>query len=288
MTISDRMRGTIMVVCGMLVLSIEGSLIRWVTTDRWTLMFWRGLFMFLSLSLGFIACRSKRRLSSFCAIGWTGVIAAVILTAGNILFVSAITLTSIANTLVIVNSAPLLVAFLSRVFLREKVPGRIWIAILVGFAGISIIFHGSLTGGSWAGDLCAFATSFSLALYLILVRYARKINMIPSLALAGFFLALTVFPAAAPFSVDSVDLRLLFLIGGIVLATGMGLISLAPRYIPATEVSLIKLMEAVLGAIWAWIFLAEIPDPESFLGGALVIGALVYNCLAGFKSCRSI
>ena len=63
----------------------------------------------------------------------------------------------------------------------------------------------------------------------------------------------------------------------------MGLITLAPRYIPATEVGLIMLLEAVLGATWAWLFLAENPGLKSLLGGALVIGALVFNSWAGWK-----
>jgi len=61
------------------------------------------------------------------------------------------------------------------------------------------------------------------------------------------------------------------------------LVTLAPRYIPATEVGLLKLLEAVLGATWAWMIISEYPGLESLLGGAMVIGALVFNSLAGWK-----
>jgi len=64
---------------------------------------------------------------------------------------------------------------------------------------------------------------------------------------------------------------------------GMGLVTIAPRYIPATEVGLLMLLEAVLGSAWAWMILSENPGPESLLGGALVIGALVFNSLAEWK-----
>ena len=286
--LSDQTRGTLLVVAAVLVLSIQGLIIRWICVDRWTLIFWRGFFMFLSLSIVLIICWRRQTYSRFLAIGWTGVIAAAILAVNNILFLSAFTLTSIANTLVITDSAPLLVALLSWLILREKVPGRTWIAILVGMGGIVVIFHGSLTGGSLAGDLCAFGAAVILAAYLIFLRHAKKINMIPSLALSGLLTTFFVLPMANPLSIGFSDLGLCFLAGGGILAFGMGLITLAPRYIPATEVSLIMLLEVVLGSTWAWIVLEEIPATESLLGGAVVIGALACNSLAGWKSCRAV
>jgi len=107
--------------------------------------------------------------------------------------------------------------------------------------------------------------------------------MLPSLALTGLLFTLFVFPAARPFPVSGSDLGLFFLIGGISCAGGMGLVTLAPRYIPATEVGLLKLLEAVLGATWAWMIISEYPGLESLLGGAMVIGALVFNSLVGWK-----
>ncbi|MEA1928710.1 MAG: DMT family transporter [Candidatus Auribacterota bacterium] len=287
-SISNRTRGTLMVLVAVTVRSVDGLLVRQVSTDRWTLICWRGIFMFLSLSIWLIAYWRRRSFSRFRAIGWTGVSAAVILAIGNILFVSAFTLTSIANTLVIVNSSPLLVALLSWLILREKVPGRTWIAMLAGLGGVAVIFHGSLIVGSLAGELSAFGAAVIFAAYLIFLRHAREINMIPSLALSGILTAIFILPAARPFSVSSHDLGILLLMGGISLPIGLGLITLAPRYIPPTEVSLIMLLEAVLGTTWAWMILSEIPGPESLLGGVIVIGALAFNSLAGWRSSRPL
>ncbi len=159
---------------------------------------------------------------------------------------------------------------------------------MAGLGGIVIIFHGGLIGGSWSGDLCAFGAALCLAAYMLFTRYARKINMLPALALAGILFSLFVLPAAKPLAVSGSDLVLFFLMGGVSCAVGMGLVTIAPRYIPATEVGLLKLLEALLGAAWAWIILAENPGPESLLGGAIVIGALVFNSLAGWKKVRRV
>jgi len=282
MSISNRTRGTLMVVVGAIIMSFEGLLIRQVSVDRWTMICWRGFFVFSTLSIGMIVCWRRRFLSRFFAIGWTGVIAAVIMAIGNICFVTAFTLTSISNTLVITNAAPLIVALFSWLLLRERVPGRTWIAILVGLGGIVVIFHGGLMGDRGRGPLRLWGC-YLLAAYIIFMRYAREINMLPSLALTGLLFTLFVFPAARPFPVSGSDLGLFFLIGGISCAGGMGLVTLAPRYIPATEVGLLKLLEAVLGATWAWMIISEYPGLESLLGGAMVIGALVFNSLVGWK-----
>lgn len=288
MAFSNQSRGTLMVVVAVTLISVEGLLVRQISADRWSLICWRGVLMFMSLTLWLIVCWRSQTPSKFRLIGIPGLVAAIILGGSNILFVSAFTLTSIANTLVLVNSAPLLVALLSWLILREKVPGRSWIAIVAGLAGVAVIFHGSLTGGSLIGDLCALGAAGSFAAYLIFLRYARNVNMIPSLALSGLFTALFVLPVAHPLVISRMDLSIVILIGGIILPVGLGLITRAPSYIPATEVGLIMLLEAVLGTAWAWIFLAEVPGAESLLGGVLVIGALTFNSLGRCNFKRDI
>ena len=67
MVLSQRTRGTLMVVVAVTVLSVDGLLIRQVSSDRWTLIYWRGIFMFLSLSIGLIVCWRRRAFSRFRA-----------------------------------------------------------------------------------------------------------------------------------------------------------------------------------------------------------------------------
>lgn len=273
-----------MVVIAVFVLSIQGLLVRLISVDRWTMICWSGFFSFVSLSIGFIFFWRGQTLSRFVETGLSGIFAAVILSIANILFIAAFTLTSIANTLIFSDSVPLMAALLSWLVLREKVPVWTWLSILAGLWGIVVIFHGSLTGGRWVGDLCALGTAVSLAVYLIFVQHVGKRNMLPALSLSGLFIALFVLPWAKPFSVGGTDLGLFFLLGGIAFPVGLGLITCAPRYIPATEVGLILLLDAVLGATWAWLLLAEKPGLQSLLGGIIIIGALVFNSLVGWKN----
>jgi drug/metabolite transporter (DMT)-like permease len=55
------------------------------------------------------------------------------------------------------------------------------------------------------------------------------------------------------------------------------LIQTGPRYLPAAEVSLLLLLETVIGTFLVWVFLAEVPPPLSFVGGGIILSALALN-----------
>ncbi|MDX1425147.1 MAG: EamA/RhaT family transporter, partial [Kiloniellales bacterium] len=62
------------------------------------------------------------------------------------------------------------------------------------------------------------------------------------------------------------------------------LIATGPRYLPAPEVSLILLLETVLGPLWVWLALGEVPSQRTFLGGAIVVAALAAHALAARRA----
>ena len=70
----------------------------------------------------------------------------------------------------------------------------------------------------------------------------------------------------------------------IILPISFFLIGLGPQYIPAPEVSLIMLLEAVLGPIWAWWFISQTPSPLSLIGGAVIIGTLAIHFAIGLRA----
>jgi drug/metabolite transporter (DMT)-like permease len=65
--------------------------------------------------------------------------------------------------------------------------------------------------------------------------------------------------------------------GLIMLPLSFGLMFIGPRYIPAPEVSLVLLLEAVLGPLWVWLALGEDPGVRTLFGGAIVLATLVVH-----------
>ena len=60
----------------------------------------------------------------------------------------------------------------------------------------------------------------------------------------------------------------------------------APRYLPAPDVALVMLLEAVLGPLWVWLVLAEVPARETFLGSAVILGTLILLAVHGVRHNR--
>lgn len=278
---SLRAKGVLLSFLGILVLSPDSLLIRSIGVDVFTLVFWRGTLMAVGLTAGIVVAYRSRTWEAFRAIGWIGGVAAVVLAAGTLMFVLAIRHTTVANVLIIMGITPLLSAVLSLIFLKESVAGRTWVAILVALAAIWMTVSGNVERGAWLGDGFALVAAMFVAAHVVVVRWAREVNLVPSVAVGGVLVALVALPFATPADVVPVDAILLGVLGLVVLPTAFGLLILAPRYLPAPEVSLIKLSEMVLGPLWVWIVIGESPGLAALVGGGVLMVTLGVHTMVG-------
>ncbi|MCP4328493.1 MAG: DMT family transporter [Alphaproteobacteria bacterium] len=286
---SNHVKGLAVTAAGYLVLSPEALIIRLVTPDHWTIVFWRGAFMAIGL-IGLMVLRYRGMfLVRVRAIGRRGALIGGLFTISSICFVTAISFTTVANALVIISVAPLFAAIFSLVFLREPVALRTWIAITVAIFGIGIIVYPSLygievSGQSMTGDLAALGTAVSMAAFFTVLRRARDTDMMPALALSALLTMCLMAPLSAPLAMDSTDFALLAFLGLVIAPLAFTLIATGPRYISAPEVGLLMPMETVLAPIWVWLVLAENPGPYALAGGGLVIATLLMHSLAALRS----
>ncbi|MEN8730659.1 MAG: EamA family transporter, partial [Desulfuromonadales bacterium] len=210
---------------------------------------------------------------------------ACIVAAGGLMFVNSLKQTTAANTLIILAASPLISSLLSRIFLREKIARRTWVAIATCFGGILLIFSGSLTSGLLLGDLLALGASFMWGSNLVVIRSGKSVNMIPANLLGNLLVVPAALAAGArPLEIAGPDIWLLLLLGGVVLPVSFTMITLGPRYLPAPEVSLILLVETILGPIWVWLALGEVPLGTTLLAGVLIVGTLFVHTLMSLKA----
>jgi drug/metabolite transporter (DMT)-like permease len=282
----QHIKGSLLALTGVVVISPDGLLIRLISVDHWTLLFWRGLLIATTLGVAQWAMRGRGIVSAFGAIGRLGVAASLIRGLGMVFFVLAIRHTTVANTLIILGLAPLWGAALSRLFLRETVPLRTWMAIPVALGGIAMAVSAEY-GGVKPGDLFALAGSICLATYITFVRHVRHLDMTPSLTISSAFVALAVLPLATPDAIELRDAAFLGIMGLVVMPVSLVLFVMAPRYILAPEVSLIFLLEMALGPYWVWLALGEQPSTQVITGGGVVMVTLaVHTGLALRESLR--
>ncbi len=277
-------RGITIVALGVLILTPDGLLTTLVSADIWTMLFWRGLLMAIALTLFTLARRrwglwpgqQRNTLPPITrqTLGPTLGIA-VLFTCSSIAFITAIVTTSVANTLFLITVAPLFAAAFARIFLKEPVAPRTIAAIVATIAGMAIIFGGGIGRGDMGGNIAAVFAAACWAGSLVVLRHSPQTDPVIALAGGGYLIALVALIAAPTLLVTAPDALWLGLLGLIVLPVSFGLISLGPRYLPAPEVSLIVLLEAIIGPLWAWAFIGQLPALTSLVGGMVILTTLV-------------
>ncbi len=288
MELSDHRKGLLLTFIAVLILSPDALLVRLIQSDLWTLLFWRCLLTGVMMSL-FLAVRYRRQFfHSFYAIGRTGLISSVMITIGSLLFIGALKQTTAANTLVILAAAPIFSSLLSWLILREKIPLRTKLSIFTCFGGILLIFSGSLQHGLLLGDLMALGATAMWGSNIAIIRSGKAVNMIPANVLGNLCVVpIVFFLGAQPLSVAPVDAGFLLLLGTVVLPVSFAMITLGPRYLQAPEVSLILLTETVLGPIWVWLVLEEVPHSKTLVAGLLILGTLLIHTLLSLRQLQT-
>jgi drug/metabolite transporter (DMT)-like permease len=279
----EKTAGTLIALAAVMVLSPDALLISLVRADEWTLIFWRGLLTATTLSFSLVVAHGSMVFGEVKKIGPYGFMAALFFGISTFSFVMSVRLTSAANTLVIVAAMPLIAAVFTRVFLKETVPRRTWIAVAAGFSGITIVFMGSMTGGSPLGDGLALVTALMMAANFVIIRSRRQVSMIPAVVLSGILTTVVTSFMCNPFLLSTHDILLLTAIGAVVLPVPLALMTVAPKLIPAAEVGLVMLLETFLGPFWVWLALGEEPGRETLLGGAVLILTLFVHFYTGLR-----
>ena len=270
-------------------MQVAGLLTRLVHVDHWTLIFWRALF--LSFGMWIIASlfHPNKTWQRYKSLGIAGLAMVLIYSMGTISFVTALTHTSVANTLIILSTKPLFAALIGRVILGEPIIARIWVAILLVGVGVYVISSDvENQNSSLFGDMMAMCGAFFLAAGFTMVRRFPGIAIFPVISTSGLMTALIILPLAQPFSVTQQDMGYLLIMGVYMLPIGTALMFLGPRYIPAAEVGLMLLLESILGPIWVWLALGEQPGVRTFIGGAIILTTLAVNTLWAMHSSRQI
>ncbi len=196
-------------------------------------------------------------------------------------------------SLVLQSSAPFTVV-LGALLLRERVSARSAVGIAIAVAGLVVVGVARGTTGSWWPFLLVVFGGFGWALGNISTRKAAAPNPLhltlwmsvvpplPMLALSLVFegphrIATSVASSFQPAAVPAwVGLAYTVLIGTV---AGSGVWVLLMSRHPAGRVAPVSLLVPVTGLSAAWLVLGETPQPLELLGGAAVIGGVLWASL---------
>ena len=284
-------RALILMIIAPALWSIAGVVTRHLSPElqahgRFEITFWRSGFAAIFVG-GFLLFVQRDFAGSLRRAGIAGLLSGAMWATMFTCFMLALTLTSTANTLIVLAVAPLTTALLARAFLTAPIPPRTWAAIAIATIGIGAMFADSLrieSGTAALGMLIAFGAPLASAInVVILKKRGASVDLIPAVFLGGTISALLVMPFAWPWMADARDIALLALLGFFQLGLPCMLLVIAARQLSATEVALLALLEVVLGPLWAWLGAGEIPTSSALFGGALVLSALLFNELVAAR-----
>jgi drug/metabolite transporter (DMT)-like permease len=276
-----RRHGILLASTGVLVLSVDSLLIRLAATDGWTILFWRGLFMLIALSLAAWSKDRRTGLAGFAEpLTW---LIALLFCLSTAAFVLSIMLTRVANTVVLISAGPLFAALFSTWLLKEKVPLRTWLAIAGACSGVLIVCSNSLGEGNLGGDLLALGNAVVMGASMTLLRKHQAVSRSLILAASGALLALLAAPLANPLLPPLASMWVLALMGLVQMPLSLVLLTDATRYLPAPEVSLFLLLETLLAPVWVWLLLGETVPEFTLVGGGLIVAALLVHTLFGLR-----
>ena len=162
--LTDQQKGSLLAFVAVMFITPDSLFIRLSNIDTWSLVFYRGIIPFFTVFFGMLLIYKLNFFKILFDSGYHGIIYVITFSITNITFVVSIQNTNVANTLVMIATAPLLSAILGAIFLKEPPDKKTWISIVITFFAILYIFFDSLKMGNFYGDILGFITAIGLSL----------------------------------------------------------------------------------------------------------------------------
>ncbi|OGP30921.1 MAG: hypothetical protein A2038_00725 [Deltaproteobacteria bacterium GWA2_57_13] len=264
-------RGRLLVLFSGILWSLAGVFIKLLELHPLAIVFYRSLFaaLFFSPFIG-----KKARLMSLPLLGsmasYTAAISA---------FVWANKLTTAANAIILQYTAPIFVFIFVRLLFHEAVKKPDLLTLMLGMAGLGIIFSGSRGAPDAQGVVVAILSGFLFALYMVNLRFLRQLNPAFLTFMNNLACALILFPLIQSLSLTWGEALALLIMGVVQLGIPYFLFSKGLETVSLQEASLIVLVEPVLNPLWVALMVGEMPSTATLVGGGFILGGLALRYL---------
>mgnify|MGYP003299195152 FL=1 len=270
-SLTDQKKGSLMAFVAVMFITPDSLFIRLSNVETWSLVFYRGIIPFVLVFIGMLLIYRLKFFNLLRSNGYYGFAYVLTFSVTNIAFVVSIQNTNVANTLIMIATAPMLSAILGSFFLKENPDKKTWVAIFITFFAALYIFYDSIKIGNFFGDILGFVAAMGLAVGAVIIRSAKKLNLVPSAVVGKLIIALFAMLFVKDYSLNNNDIYIVPLMCVMCVAIPFVLVTIAPRFITAAEVNLFFLLETIIGPIWVWLIIKEQPTPETIVGGAIIV-----------------
>ena len=271
-----KLPGYILLLFGGFCLSWGGFILRsFQTTDAWEILLLRSFFFFFGVSLFLILIYKKKTINVIKESGFSGFLGGLVMSLSFVAFVFAMMNTTVANVVFIISTQTMFLAIFGYFFLREKVSLIGFISIFLAMIGISIMIGDSIFSGTLFGNLVALAIPINFTILVMIVRKNNNLDMVPAIWHASVLSIIYGLVMTDSFNFSNHDVFMGFLLGVPQLAFGFICITIGSRTTKSVTIGLLMLTETLFAPFWVWVFLSEIPPLSVFIGGAIIILAIL-------------
>ena len=268
--------GYILLLFGGFCLSWGGFVIRsFEEASVWQILLLRSFFFVIALLFFLTVTYKKKTIKIFKDAGLPALLGGLVMSLSFIAFVVAMTNTTVANVVFIISTQTMFLAIFGYLYLKEKVSLVSFISILLAMSGIIVMVGDSLSSGSFFGNLVALAIPINFSILVMIIRKNKNLDMVPAIFYSGIFSVIYGLILSESFVFTSHDILMGFFLGVPQLAFGFICITIGSRSTPSSTIGLLMLSETLCAPIWVWLFLNEIPPYSVFIGGAVIILAII-------------
>ena len=276
MQIFYKIPGYILLLFGGFCLSWGGFIVRsFLEAKVWQILFLRSFFFIIALILFLSLTYKNKVIKVIKDSGVPGILGGFVMSFSFVAFIIAMNNTTVANVVFIISTQTMFLAIFGFFYLKEKVSLIGSSSIFLAMSGILIMVGDSISTGSLFGNLVALVIPINFAIYVMIIRKNSNLDMVPAMLYSGIFSLIYGAILSKSFEFTSHDLLMGFLLGVPQLALGFICITIGSRTTASATVGLLMLMETLCGPLWVWLFLNEIPPISVFMGGAVIISAII-------------
>ena len=276
MNFLNKVPGPLLVFLGACTLSFGGLIVKsFEGANLWQILFWRSIFFSIVVLVFLTISHKKNFFRSIYKVGLPGFLGGIVLSFGYAGYVFAMYNTTVANANFIIQTQTIFLAIFGYIFLKEKISKLTLASIFLAFFGIFLMLGSSLTPGQMIGNIAAFVMPISFAVLILTVRKYPSVDMIPLQLIAGIGAIIIGYLFSTTIIISSHDIFLGFIAGFFQVGLGFIFITIGAKTTPSALVGIIMLTEAVLGPLWAWLFINETPPLVVLVGGTIVLSAVL-------------
>ena len=277
--LSDRAKGVSLVLSAGIFWSFAGLAVRMIEfANEWQILFFRSIALVSFLSLYFLVYHRRRIIAVFKECGWIGFFAGLCLGIAFCAWIHALTHTTVANALFLLSTSPFFAALLGWWVLSERVPASLLWFIALAIFGVLIMVVEGYQLGTMIGSIMGLLAAIGFGFFAVLLRKGRSSDLVPAVFWAGFCAAVisatVILLTPTTFHITGWDLMFCVLMGVFQVGLGLIIFTRGARYLPAAEITLLSLTEIVLGPLWVWLVIREVPGILTVIGGAIVLSAI--------------